>query len=194
MHGHPPRAFDAEGGHFTRTQTLVRLNPYARQSLNAFRLNPILPAGSNDSLFQASHVLPDVREKLFQVEDGIAYQLTRTVVCDITTAVDGVVRHPKLIESFGRSDYVFLMARFPQGEDVRMFNEKQVILGEAQGRIDATFGAFKARFSPRNFQIHRCLQQRFLLPPHRLIGLVTKVVKMNLRLHGQGICASAFFK
>jgi hypothetical protein len=24
--------------------------------------------------------------------------------------------------------------------------------------------------------------------------LVTKVVKMNLRLHGQGICASAFFK
>jgi hypothetical protein len=62
-----------------------------------------------------------------------------------------------------------------------------VILRKAQGRVDAAVGAFKPRFSPRNFQIHCGLQQGFLLLPHRLIGLVTEVVKMNLRLHDQGI-------
>ena len=194
MHGHPPRAFDAEGGDFARTKALVHIHPYARQSLNAFSLNPVLPAGSDDGLFQAAHVLADVREKLFQIEDGVAYQLARTVVRDVTAAVDGVVRHPQLVEPFGRSDHVFLVARFPQGEDVRVFYEKEVVLWKVQGRVGAAVGAFKPRFSPRNFQIHCCLQQRFLLPPHRLVGLVTEVVKMNLRLHGQGICANAFFR
>ena len=56
---------------FCAHPNLVRLNPYARQSLNAFRLNPILPQVRMIAL-QASHVLPDVREKLFQVEDGIS--------------------------------------------------------------------------------------------------------------------------
>ena len=76
-----------------------------------------------------------------------------------------------------------------------MFNKKQMVLRKVQGRWFVTaVDAFQSGFSPRNLQVHRGLQQRFLLPPHRLVGLVTEVVKMDLRLHGQGICASAFFR
>ena len=75
-----------------------------------------------------------------------------------------------------------------------MFDEKQMVLRKVQSRIFAAVRAFKPRLSPSDLEIYRGLQQRFLLPPHRLVSLVTEVVKMDLRLHGQGICASAFFR
>ena len=89
---------------------------------------------------------------------------------------------------------MLLVARFPQGENVRMFDKKQMVLRKVKGWVVTLVGAFQSGFSPSNLQVYRGLQQRFLLPPHGLIGLVTEAVKMDLRLHGQGICASAFFK
>ena len=72
-----------------------------RQPFDSACLNPILCARQDDRLLQEPQVFVDVREKLIEVQNRVPHQLTRPVVSDVTSSIDGKVLDAQLGQPLG---------------------------------------------------------------------------------------------
>ena len=86
VHGDPPAALDAEYADFS--SGTAEVDPNAREPLNSAGDDAVFRARPDHCLFEEAEVLVDVREKLVEVEDGVAHDLARTMV-GVAAAVDG---------------------------------------------------------------------------------------------------------
>ena len=107
VHGYPTRTFDAECRDFTRTHALVCINPNTRQTFDASGFYTIICTRKNDCLFQHPHKLANVSVKLIQIQNGIAHQLSRAMVCNVSSSVDGKVFDTQFFQSCWSNHNIF---------------------------------------------------------------------------------------
>jgi hypothetical protein len=85
----------------------------------------------NQNLFNGTDIRADIALPLAKVDDGVADDLAGAVVSDIAAAIRVVQFNVLLPQDGFRREEVFAAPVAPDGDDVRVLNEEQMILTEA---------------------------------------------------------------
>ena len=91
MHGNPAAAAHTHGTNFP-CFGLVRINPHSGVARIAIANNTVLGNGADDGFLEETQVLVNVGEEVLEVENWIPHNLAWSVVGNVATAVDFVVR------------------------------------------------------------------------------------------------------
>src|SRR5690606_25964558 len=87
MHRYPAGGTNTQCTYFTRI-IVVGIQPDTGISFVASSLYYIVAACSDNGLFQCAQVEMDIGKKIIQIQYGIAYNLSRSMISDIPTAVN----------------------------------------------------------------------------------------------------------
>jgi hypothetical protein len=114
--------------HPDRREFLVAY-PDPREPVDPAGPDPELRNGTNEDFLEIAHIAVHVAAIRFQVDDGIADELPRSVKRDIAAAAALEQRDSFRGEPFGRVENVrAVMARLrAEGDDGRMFEEQELI-------------------------------------------------------------------
>lgn len=129
MHSNPPTASNTVGADLSGFGRIFGIKPDAGKPIYSATLNAVMFQGANYGFLQKTQVFVYVGEELVQVKDGVTYDLSRTMVGNVSTAVDLVKGGVLLIERFIVEQQVVFRAAFPEGVNVWMFAEEQMVLG-----------------------------------------------------------------
>ena len=88
MHGDPPAAPDPDRTDLTLPALYPGIDPDTRLPRRPLAPDAIPRLDGNRHLFQAPQIPSDIRMKFFQVQDGIAHDLPRSMKSDIPAPVD----------------------------------------------------------------------------------------------------------
>src|ERR1019366_5099292 len=84
VRGDPSAEVHPDGG------DLALAHPHAGQFGNPAGGNAVLRQSGDDGLFHRAHIRADIALPIAQIEDGIAHQLSGTVVRHVAPAIDGI--------------------------------------------------------------------------------------------------------
>ncbi len=126
------RDVDADGGDLFLADAAARHRPDAGEFADALRHHAEVAAGADQHLFQQANIIDRAEVWAFfsgkiaaQIDDGIADQLTGTVVGYVAAAIDLVQLDSALREQFVAGQNVGAMGVAAKREDRRMLQEKQ---------------------------------------------------------------------
>src|SRR5690606_5363620 len=86
MHGHPARSFYTHSANLSG-KGFPNIQPNAGFAFGAFTIETIFIYGFDDDFFQTAHVPMDVRFELIQIQNRIAYQLSGTMISDVSSPI-----------------------------------------------------------------------------------------------------------
>jgi hypothetical protein len=122
----------------------------------------------------------NVGEKVIQIQNRIAHQLTGAVIRNIAPTVDAVVGSPNGFQKIVVGQQVRFVAAFAEGINVWVFAKKQVI-----GRRNLLIGV-KA---PVRHLLGDCLSKNLLLfVPSLLIVNKSPILYLYLLIHANSYC------
>src|SRR5690606_6814488 len=97
----------------------------ARSSRDTSGLEPIRGAGQDDGFFELSEITMNVGKKMIEVQDRVAYDLSRSVERDVSTPVDPVKRCTPRSQGVLGKEQVTIIATFAEGKNGWMLYEQQ---------------------------------------------------------------------
>src|ERR1017187_378593 len=123
---HPAAEMHADGGDFAVAY------PDPGELGDAPGLNAKLGQGVDERLLDGTHVGAHVASPIPKVQNRIAHQLPRPVIRHVAAAIGGKKGNPRATHDLVRSQQVLQVAVAAQRDDVRVFQQQQVVAHRAQ--------------------------------------------------------------
>ena len=147
MHGDMPSGTDPDGTNFPGFYGVVSIQPDPGGPFHVGGFDPMSGKQFDDRVLQQLDILLQSQSQLFQVQDGIAHQLSGSMVSNIPSPVGLVISSLDLLQKLLPDQQVVLISALSQGIDMGMLTEQEILqgLGLSQGlpfKIDQPMETF----------------------------------------------------
>lgn len=136
----PAADVDADGGEFFLGDIVGGLDPDAGLAGDAIGGDAEFSGGADHGFFERADVPVDVAADAIEIENGIADDLARAVIGDVSATVGFAEFDAFLAKDVFGGEKIFLAGVAAEGEDVRVLAEKKdVVDGASFTRSDQAF-------------------------------------------------------
>ena len=126
VHGHPSAATHAHRTYLAgRRQIGIQPDTCIARIPSSF--DPIICEKCDDRFLQRAEIQMNIREKIVQVQNGITYQLTGTMIGDVSSPIDLIKDRIMIFQALLIQQQVIHFTAFTEGIHVRVFHKDQVI-------------------------------------------------------------------